>query len=99
MTRIFAVNGKLEAMASWFLKYCQWGIALVVEAIARGDMRRARQQLLEADADSQAATRRFAVGLCKEGMLVTAQTVQALRLDAEAKAAAGLARRRAVNAE
>eukprot|EP00969_Alexandrium_andersonii_P071529 3157273-Alexandrium_andersonii.AAC.1 len=59
-------------------------------------LREARQFMLGLSADEQAAARRVSIGIIQhDDQLITGETIQSLRSDARAKAAAGRARRAA----
>lgn len=94
LCRIFALNGSGKDVGKWFESWSMSGIATVVQFIDLGDLEKAAQYAQAMDSDQQAQLRRFALCTPTE-MLVTDQTVAQLRDDARAKAAAGLARRRA----
>ena len=94
LPRIFNMNASAADMGTFFRKHDMFGIALVLEELAKDNLQGAATLLRDLDADAQAQVRRFAVACCVQGeSLVTEDTIATLRADAKARAAAAKKRR------
>lgn len=99
LPRLIALNGSPGRYGTWFLKNDQYGISIMVDALAnvsagRGTLAEAAKKMKELDADEQAAARRALIGVATES-LITGETVRALQADTQSKASAGVAARKA----
>ncbi len=106
MPRLLALNGSVGSYGAWFSRFEQYGISLMMDALAEATdprhgetererlLTRAAKTMKSISPDEQAAARRVAVGFAYE-RLVTEDTVTALKADTNSKAVAGKARRAA----
>jgi len=92
LPRLFGLNGKATAWGDWFRLYDQDAIGTMMDNL--GDLQKATTLMAALGPDEQAACRRVSVAVCLEP-LITVSAKGALRQSAKAKAAAGLARRKA----